>query len=283
MYLLEIGTIPLLSKAEELRLGRAIQQGREAAAALTVGVQQSKLDEERLRAMIDDGRMAVQRFVSSNLPLVVFVAKRYRSSGVPLLDLIQEGNLGLIRAAQKYDVRRGVRFSTHATWWIRQAIQAAVARDSRTIHLPQRVSHRLAQLYGVESRLQMELGRRPTADEIGQEMGVDADEIRKLRALPGRPRSLNECVGADEEAELGDLIAATTPSPDVVAALAADIAGLLSVLDQREREMLTLRFGLNGHRPCTFKELGKLFDVTPERARQIHVAAMAKLAEAASP
>ena len=282
LYLLEIGTIPLLSKDEEQRLGLAIEHGRRAAVALARQAgERRRDDEEQLRARTVEAREAVQEVVRANLPLVVFVAKSYRSSGLPLLDLIQEGNMGLIRAAEKFDVRRGVRFSTHATWWIRQAIQAAIARDSRTIRLPQRLSHQLAQMYVAESRLQVELGRRPTQEEIGHDLGIEATDVRRLKGLPGRPQSLDEGVGPGGDTQLGDLIADETPSPDAIAALAADVARLLSVLDEQEKEILTLRFGLDSHRPRTFKELGKIFGVTPERVRQIHVRAMNKLTRAA--
>ena len=282
LYLLEIGTIPLLSKGDERRLGLAIHDGHEAATALARCTGESKRDdEEQLKATIIEARGAVQEVVRANLPLVVFVAKSYRASGLPLLDLIQEGNMGLIRAAEKFDVRRGVRFSTHATWWIRQAIQAAVARDSRTIRLPQRLSHQLTQMQVAENRLQVELGRRPTQEEIGHDLGLKAEDVRRLQGLPGPPQSLDQGVGPEGSIRLGDLIADETPSPDVIAALAADVAKLLSVLDQQEKEILTLRFGLDSQRPRTFKELGKIFGVTPERVRQIHVRAISKLTRAA--
>lgn len=282
LYLLEIGTIPLLSKRDEQRLGRALEHGREAAAALASRTANREVNQEQLAARVDDARGAAQELVRSNLPLVVFVAKGYQSSGLPLLDLIQEGNIGLIRAAEKFDVRRGVRFSTHATWWIRQAIQVAVTRDSRTIRLPQRLSYQLAKLYGVEGRLQVELGRRPSPEEIGRELELDAADVRRLKSLPGRPRSLSESLDAEGTTQLGDLIADVRPSPDAVAAVAADIAKLLSVLDERDRQILTLRFGLDGHRPRTFTELGRIFGLTPQRVRQIHVRAISKLSEAAS-
>lgn len=282
VYLFEVGSIPLLSSEDEQRLGQAIQHGRRAAVALDSPHRVSELDEQQLTATIGRGREAVHELVRANLPLVVFVAKAYQWSGLPLLDLIQEGNIGLIRAAEKFDVDRGVRFSTHATWWIRQSIQVAAARDARTIHLPQRLAHQVRQLYGVESRLHVELGRRPTSDEIGRELGLDVADVRRLRSLPGRPRSLNESVDLQGNTELGHLIADSKPSPEAVAAVAADIAKLLAVLDEREKEILTLRFGLGGQRPRTFKELGKMFGLTPQRVRQIHLKAIAKLSEAAS-
>ncbi len=281
LYLFEIGTIPLLSKGDEQRLGRAIQQGRDAAALLASAIGTGDLDTEHLRAAVARGRDATRELIRSNLPLVVFVAKAYQSSGMPLLDLIQEGNVGLMRAAEKFDVRKGVRFSTHATWWIRQSIQVAVARDARTIHLPQRVSQQLARLYGTESRLQVELGRPPTAEELGRELGLTAAEVRSFRTLPGRPRSLSESVDPSGDIQLGDLIADSAPSPETVAAIAADVARLLSVLDEREKQILTLRLGLGGRRPLTFREVGKIIGLTSQRVRQIHLRAVAKLTEAA--
>ena len=281
LYLFEIGTIPLLSKGDEQRLGRAIHEGRDAAARLASRIATSDLDSDRLEASVGRARDATRELVRSNLPLVVFVAKAYQSSGMPLLDLIQEGNVGLIRAAEKFDVRKGVRFSTHATWWIRQSIQVAVARDARTIHLPQRVSQQLARLHATESRLQVELGRRPTPEELGREVGLDPAELRRLTTLPGRPRSLSESVEPSGDTQLGDLIADSTPSPEAVAAIAADVARLLSVLDEREKLILTLRFGLGGRRPLTFREVAKVVGLTSQRVRQIHVRALAKLTEAA--
>ena len=281
LYLLEIGTIPLLSRSDEQRLGQAIQEGRDAAARLASPIGRSEVDDEGLEATVQRARDATRELVCGNLPLVVFVAKAYQRSGMPLLDLIQEGNVGLIRAAEKFDVRRGVRFSTHATWWIRQSIQVAVARDARTIHLPQRLSQDLARLYGTESRLQVELGRRPTPDELGRELGIGAAEVRKLTTLPGRPRSLDESVGPSGDTQLGDLIADSTPSPEALAAVAADVARLLSVLDEREKQVLTLRFGLGGERPLTFREVGRIVGLSAQRVRQIHVRAVAKLTEAA--
>ncbi len=283
LYLLEVGTIPLLSKADEQRLGLVIREGHQAAAALQSAAAGGTWgDEQQLRATINEAREAVQEVVRANLPLVVFVAKRYQSSGLPLLDLIQEGNLGLIRAAEKFDVRRGVRFSTYATWWIRQAIQVAVARDSRTIRLPQRLSHQLAQLRATESRLHVELGRNPSPEEIGRELGLGAETVRGLRSLPGRPRSLNTGMVSEGERPLVELIADQSPRPDAVAAVAADVARLLSVLDEQEKRIVALRFGLDNQRPRTFQELGRIFGLTPERVRQIHVRAIGKLARAAA-
>ncbi len=281
LYLFEIGTIPLLSAAEEQRLGRAIQEGRHATARLAAGNGTNALDTERLEAAVARARAATRELVRSNLPLVVFVAKAHQSSGVPLLDLIQEGNVGLIRAAEKYDVRRGVRFSTHATWWIRQSIQTAVARDARTIHLPQRLSQQLARLYATEGRLQVELGRPPSAEELARELGLDGADLRRLRALPGRPRSLSESVDAGGDVQLGDLIADSRPSPEAVAAITADVARLLALLDDREKQILTLRFGLGGRRPLTFREVGHIVGLTSQRVRQIHLRAVARLTEAA--
>lgn len=221
--------------------------------------------------------------IRANLALVVAVAKRYRSSGLPLLDLIQEGNLGLLRAAAKFDYRKGFRFSTYGMWWIRQAIEAGISRGEGTVHLPDSVRRQRSRLYAIQWRLEAELGRSPTLAELAADLGVTTSDVTDLLGLPGEPVSLASRWG-EGDATVGDCVAdPSARSPEEEAArslLPTEVRRLLSGLQEREQEILRLRFGLDQGQPRTLQEVAQLFNLTPERIRQIEARAIIKLREA---
>lgn len=287
LYLLQIRSVPYLTAADERRLGRAIFHGAQAARALEEvdeeGGVRSPADEQELRCAVQLGKTAAEELTRANLALVVSVAKRYRSSGLPLLDLIQEGNIGLLRAVQKFDHTRGFRFSTYGTWWIRQSIEAGIARGADTVHLPDGVRRRRARLFAVQYRLEAQLGRRPTETELAEELGITVTETIEILSLPRSPLSLTSPWG-EGDATLGDTVtdpsARTTEEEAALALLPAEARRLLSVLPDRDREILTLRFGLDQCRPRTLHEVAKHFNVSPERIRQIEVRAILRLREA---
>src|SRR5690348_3674719 len=254
-YLREIGRVPMLSHAQEIELAKRIEAG----------------DKE-----------AVQQFVLANLRLVVSIAKRYVGRGLSLLDLIQEGNIGLMRAVQRYDWRRGHRFSTHATWWIRQAISRAVADKGRAIRLPVYVNTALNRVRRERQRLVQELGRDPTEQELADTLGLDVERLHELEAAPGTPISLELPVGEDEEQELGDVLAdETSTSPEEVATtrtMKQEVQDVLDdVLTPRERLVLQLRFGLGNGHTYPLEQVGRQLGITRERVRQIEAGALAKL------
>lgn len=283
LYLLQIRTTPLLSADDEQRLGRVIERGRRAAEALADGLSSSPAEERDLGAAVAEARTASEQFVRSNLALVVSIAKRYRASGVPFLDLIQDGNMGLLRAVEKFDHSRGVRFSTYGTWWIRQAIEAGIARGAGVIHLPDRMHRWRARLFATQARLEVELGRTPTATEVARELGITAAELAGSLAVSSRPLSMT-AASSEGDVDLGSLIAdPSAPSPEEEAAralLPIEVGRLLSVLDERERKILQLRFGLDRGRPRTLLEVARIVEVTPERVRQIEARALEKLRRA---
>ncbi len=254
-YLREIGRVPMLSHAQEIDLAKRIEAG---------------------------DKDAVQQFVLANLRLVVSIAKRYVGRGLSLLDLIQEGNIGLMRAVQRYDWRRGHRFSTHATWWIRQAISRAVADKGRAIRLPVYVNTALNRVRRERQRLVQELGRDPTEQELADVLGMDVERLQELEAAPGAPISLELPVGEDEEQELGDVLADDTgPSPEELATtftMKKEVQDVLDdVLTPRERMVLQLRFGLFNGQTFPLEQVGRRLGITRERVRQIEAGALAKL------
>jgi RNA polymerase sigma factor (sigma-70 family) len=282
LYLDEIGKHQLLTKDDEARLGQAIQAARKAADELGVASSRMSAEHRReLERLVAAGAEATQTFVNANLRLVVSVAKRYQGSKLPLLDLVQEGNLGLIHAVEKFDYRKGFKFSTYATWWIRQAITRGIAASAHTIRLPLHARDLVGQVERTMGRLQMELGRTPTAEEVAAELGLRPQQIIDALRMGSEPRSISEPLGEDSDADLGDVIAdPTAASPEDVAmseVIPAEITRLLGVLDKREREVLRLRFGLDQGEPRTFDEVGARFNLTREGIRQIESRALAKL------
>ena len=282
LYLTDIGQYPLLTKDDEVRLAQAIEAGREADAQLAAapkGLTPAKKRELRRTTLQGEG--AQQTFVQSNLRLVVSIAKKYQASGLPLLDLIQEGNLGLMHAVEKFDWRKGFKFSTYATWWIRQAITRGIANTGRTIRLPVHAGDTLARVQKAQARLELKYGRPATLAELGAEVEMPEDKLVEALRFRAEPLSLSEPLREDGDAELGDVVEdRSAESPFEVAAvslLPEEIGRLLSPLDEREREILRLRFGLDRGEPRTLEEVGEHFNLTRERIRQIEARAMSKL------
>jgi RNA polymerase primary sigma factor len=281
LYLQEIGSHELLTKADEQRLGQAIEAGQEAAEALRKGSSLPAGRRSGLRARVAEGERARMQFILANLRLVVSIAKRYQSSGLPLLDLIQEGNFGLMHAVEKFDYKKGFKFSTYATWWIRQAIQRGTANTSRTIRMPVHAGDTVARILRAQTRLHMELARPPTIDEVATDLGLSTEKVLEALSFPSEPRSLFEPLGEDRDAELGDMVVdsrAVSPADEAaIATLPREIARLLSVLGDREQEILRLRFGLERSTPLSIDEVADHFQLSRERIRQIEARAMSKL------
>ena len=283
LYLREVGQHPLLSKDQEADLARVIETGVEARRRLERHEPDVSAAEHRtLQRQIQGGEHAATTFVEANLRLVVSIAKRYQSSGLPLLDLIQEGNLGLMHAVEKFDWRRGFKFSTYATWWIRQAITRGIANSSRTVRLPVHVGDLALGARRVANQLHQQLGRKATRPEIAAELGVTEHRLVEALRFADPLRSLSEPLSVDGDAEMGDKIADySAASPFDVAAVALmrdDLDALLgSHLDDRERRILRLRFGLDHGEPRTLEEVGREFQLTRERIRQIEAKALTKL------
>jgi RNA polymerase sigma factor (sigma-70 family) len=281
VYLDEIGKYPLLSKEDEGCLARAIETGRAANDELVGSTAVTGPRRRELRTAVSEGDRATQAFINANLRLVVSVAKKYQSSDMPLLDLIQEGNLGLIHAVEKFDWRKGFKFSTYATWWIRQSIGRGIDNTSRTIRLPVHAGDQVRRLLRIRGSMEGELGRTPTTAELADAMAITEEQAAEYLRHAADPVSLDTPVGTDGETELGDIVAdLSSPSPfDVVAAgmMAEEIDRLLQPLDDREREILTLRYGLDRGDPRTLEEVGDVLHLTRERIRQIERQALAKL------
>ena len=282
LYLTDIGQYPLLTKEGEVRLAQHIEKGAVARQELEEGGESLTPARRReMRRNLRRGDEAVRTFVQSNLRLVVSIAKKYQASGLPLLDLIQEGNLGLMHAVEKFDWRKGFKFSTYATWWIRQAITRGIANTGRTIRLPVHAGDTLARLQKARSRLELRYGRPATLAELAVEVEMTEDKVTEALRFAAEPLSLSEPLREDGDAELGDVVEdRSAESPFEVAAttlLPEEISRLLAPLDSREREILKLRFGLDRGEPRTLEEVGDHFELTRERIRQIEARAMSKL------
>ena len=285
MYLKEIGKVPLLSAAEEIDLAIKIEAGVAAAAELDKaeeeGRELERREKRRLGRVEQVGIDAKQQLIEANLRLVVSIAKRYVGRGMLFLDLIQEGNLGLIRAVEKFDYTKGFKFSTYATWWIRQAITRAIADQARTIRIPVHMVETINKLVRIQRQLLQELGREPTPEEIGKEMGLPAERVREIQKISQEPVSLETPIGEEEDSQLGDFIeddAAVVP-PDAASfsMLQEQLSKVLDGLAERERKVISLRFGLEDGHPRTLEEVGREFGVTRERIRQIESKTLAKL------
>jgi len=283
-YLDGIGTYHLLTAEDEVALAKAIENGRKAEIAL-----ESEHDPAKRRAlheMAHAGEEARQTFIRCNLRLVVSIAKRYGHAKLPFLDLVQEGNLGLIRAVEKFEYRKGFKFSTYATWWIRQAITRAIADKSRTIRVPVHMMDTITQMQTAEANLIKRLGRKPTDEELSEESGLTVDKLIEARKVAPEPVSIFEPVGEDN-AMLGDFIEdleATAPFELIASKL--NIENLRFVLDRltdRERTIIEMRYGLGDREPATLDEVGRHFNVTRERIRQIEAKALAKMRHPSTP
>jgi RNA polymerase primary sigma factor len=254
LYLREIGRVPLLTAAQEVALAKRIERGDMQAKA---------------------------QMVEANLRLVVSIAKSYLGRGLSFLDLIQEGSLGLIRAVEKFDYRRGFKFSTYATWWIRQAVTRAIADKARTIRIPVHMVEKLNRVVHLERQMVQRLGRDPRPDEIARELQMDADEVREILRIAQTPVSLEKPIGEEEESELGDFVedeASASPFDEASLNLRRDdVRRALEALPDRERRVIELRYGLTGDQPCTLEEVGRAFGVTRERIRQIENNTLRKL------
>ena len=285
MYLKEIGKVDLLTAAEEVDLAMKIEAGVEAeerlAAAESGEIEITRREMRRLMRVEQVGLEAKQALISANLRLVVSIAKRYVGRGMLFLDLIQEGNLGLIRAVEKFDYTKGFKFSTYATWWIRQAITRAIADQARTIRIPVHMVETINKLVRVQRQLLQDLGRDPTPEEIGREMGMSAERVREIQRISQEPVSLETPIGEEEDSQLGDFIEDKGAVPPLEAAeramLRDYIDDVLSTLADRERKVIVLRFGLVDGHPRTLEEVGREFGVTRERIRQIECKALIKL------
>ena len=293
MYLKEIGKVPLLSAEEEINLAQRMEEGNVATEKIQLlkarmeeaedEAEKAEIQEE-IKAMqkdIDLGSDAKKRLAEANLRLVVSIAKRYVGRGMLFLDLIQEGNLGLIKAVEKFDYRKGYKFSTYATWWIRQAITRAIADQARTIRIPVHMVETINKLIRVSRQLLQELGREPSPEEIAAEMNMPVDRVREILKISQEPVSLETPIGEEEDSHLGDFIKDdNVPVPADAAAftlLTEPLEEVLGTLTEREQKVLTLRFGLEDGRARTLEEVGKEFNVTRERIRQIEAKALRKL------
>ena len=281
IYLEEVSEHTLLTAEDEVRLARAMERGRRATLILETETELKPTERAKLHRLVHEGEEAKMTFIRSNLRLVISISKRYAGRGLDLLDLIQEGNLGLIRAVEKFDWRKGFKFSTYATWWIRQAITRGLGNQARTIRLPVHMVDVVRTVQETEASLTEELHRPPTSEEIAAVSGLDVERVMAAMGAPSDTVSLDRPVGDDGDAELQDFIEDDrTPDPFSHAADVLSRSHLLEalrILDPEEREVLVLRFGLDGGEPRTLSDVGKIFNLTRERIRQIEGRALAKL------
>jgi RNA polymerase sigma factor (sigma-70 family) len=282
VYLNEIGKVALLTAADEVELAKRIEAGLYASHLLTAQNDFSAARKRDLRAIVIDGERAKDHLLRANLRLVVSLAKRYTGHGMPFLDLIQEGNLGLIRAVEKFDYTKGFKFSTYATWWIRQAISRAMADQSRTIRLPVHLVEQVNKLQRIRRELNQELGREANHAELAHQLDITEERVRELIDLSRDLVSLDQTVGADDDASLGDFIAderATAAAESVVEGglMRAQLQSVLDSLGDREAAVVRMRYGLDGGQPKTLDEIGRAFKLSRERIRQIERETMAKL------
>jgi RNA polymerase primary sigma factor len=283
-YLDEAGRVPLLTAEEEIVLAQEMEQAREAAEWLAAGRGGSERSEKRLREASRAGERARRRFILANLRLVVSVAKKYQGQGLPLLDLVQEGTIGLMRAVELFEWRRGFKFSTYATWWIRQAVSRAVADRGKVIRLPVHLAEKVRKLRATFRRLEQETGVVPTIEAVAEALGVSSEEVERLLQMdPGEPVSLDTPVGEDGELGLGELIADDEEGPEELAVegLTREAVGrtIRSLLSEQEQRVLTLRFGLDGERPRSLRDCAQVLGLSGERIRQIEQAALSRLRE----
>ena len=286
LYLKEMSRVPLLNIQEEVAIARRIESGRQAASQLRMLKQNHAPSPANVRKrmqlehLVADGRAAREHLIKANTRLVVSVAKRYMGRGVHFLDLIQEGNLGLMKAVEKFDYHRGFRFSTYATWWIRQTISRSIADQSRTIRVPVHMTDRIQRMYRIAHEIEQRTGRKPTSEEIGEEMGLDERKVDWMLMVSWKPVSLENPVG-DEDEEMITFIADTfSPSPTESVnetLLREKVEEVLGTLTPREARVLQMRFGLCGERPYTLEEVGEKFGLTRERIRQIEGRALRRL------
>ncbi len=281
LYLNDVGKHRLLTHDDEVRLAQAVEAGRAARAELATGGGIVPSHRRQLSRLVREGDQATETFVTANLRLVVSIAKKYQAAELPLLDLVQEGNLGLIHAVEKFDWRKGFKFSTYATWWIRQAITRGIANSGRTVRLPIHAGDLLNRVIKARGRLEGQLGRRPSTAEIAADLCLEEIKVTEILRHASEPISLSEPLRSDGDADLGDFVEdhnAVSPFDAAAAALLSDaVTKMLIVLDDREREILRLRFGLDRGQPRTLDEVGAHFHLTRERIRQIEARAMSKL------
>ena len=281
MYLQEIGRVPLLDAQQEVELSMQMELGIRAAPKLTAAGELSSSEKVILERDVRLGKRAQERLVEANLRLVVSIAKKYVGRGMPLLDLVQEGNLGLMRAVEKFDYRKGFKFSTYASWWIRQAVTRALADQGRTIRVPVHMVETINKLAGVQRALSQELGREPTIEEIASDLELEPEKVTELRRIAQDPLSLETPLGEEDDSTLGDFVPDLDAEAPVAAAsfrlLQDYLRVVLEELSDREREVLIMRFGLRDGNIKTLEEVGRHFKVTRERIRQLETKALAKL------
>jgi RNA polymerase primary sigma factor len=281
LYLREMTRVPLLTNEEEVRLAKAIARARGSQRKLVSKEYRGENDFRKIQVDIEEGRLAREHLIKANTRLVVSIAKKYMGRGVPFLDLIQEGNLGLMKSVEKFNHKLGFRFSTYATWWIRQTITRAIADQGRTIRVPVHMNDRIRRLYKATRELEQALGRAPSPEEVAKELGVDGEQVEWMLKVSWRPMSLEQPVGEEEDNEFGSFIEdENTASPTQTAfdnLLKEKIEQVLSTLTPREQRILRLRFGLVNGKCYTLEEVGQKFGLTRERIRQIEARALRRL------